>query len=160
MDKNNVATQQVLEIIKDKQNLLEKLSASVKLQMECFKENTLDESRYDKLQERKDEYVDKVNQLNERFDEIYPAAEEKIKDLIQRRDTLAEELHTESQKLNQLSLSLEQQEARLKEEFQRYLSLERRKIKDKRKQIKSAATYYKTMTKQMENMSYFYDRSK
>lgn len=159
MEIDNIATQRVLQIIRDKQSLLKELSSSVKLQMECFQDETFDEDGFDKLRERKDEYLSKVNQLNEQFDEVYPTAEEKIKDLIQRKDSLAEELHAESQKLNQLSLSLEQEEARLKEEFQKYLGLERTKIRDKRKQIKSTSTYYKTMTKQIENMSYFYDRS-
>ena len=160
MDNGYADTQQVIQVLKEEQNILEKLYALVKFQVECFQDDTLDEERYNKLQDKKDEYIIKVNQLNDRFDVIYPKVKSKVEDMKRMKDSIVEEIQIESQKLNQLSLSVEKEEAKLKELFRQYLSLERKKIKDKRLQNKTAAMYYKTMTKQMGMMSYFYDKSK
>lgn len=160
MDNGYTDTQQVIQVLKEEQNILEKLYALVKFQVECFQDDTLDEERYNKLQDKKDEYIIKVNQLNDRFDVIYPKVKSKVEDMKRMKDSIVEEIQIESQKLNQLSLSVEKEEAKLKELFRQYLSLERKKIKDKRLQSKTAAMYYKTMTKQMGMMSYFYDKSK
>ena len=160
MENEYTAIQQVVQVLKDERNILEKIYALVQIQVECFQDDTMDEGRYDKLQARKDEYIAKVNQLNEQFDEIYPKVKSKIQDMIQMKNPMVEEIQIESQKLNQRSLSVEKEEAKLKELFQQYLSLERKKIKGKRMQKKTAAMYYKNMTKQMGMMSYFYDKSK
>lgn len=154
------AAQQVSQIIQKKQEVLEKLITALKMQVECFQDETLDEARYERIDTKKDEYIASINQLNQTFDSIYPEAKQQLEQMIQKNDPMAEEIHTESMCLNQLSVRLQTEEAEVKKQLQHYLANERKAIKGKRIQKKTAATYYKTMTKQMDMMSYFYDQKK
>lgn len=153
-------TQQLLDNIREKQEIVEKLASAIKIQHVCFQDNTLDEERFERIDKKKDQYLARMNQLMEQTESIEPAAKKQLEQLIQNQDPRAEEIHKESRKLQEQIQQLEAEEEKLKEEFQKYLGNERKKIKDKRFQRATAAKYYKNMTKQTDMMSYFYDRKK
>lgn len=159
MEQEYEAVNQIIQIMKDKENYLEKLQAAIEIQMNCFDE-TFDQSGYERVENRKDEYIQKINQLNDRFDTIAPAAVPQIQKLIQEKNPLAEQLQKELSQLEVISAEIEEAKGKLKEELKKYFNGERKLIKGKRMQRKIAATYYKNMTRQTEMMSYFYDKSK
>lgn len=150
--------QQLLDIIREKQEIVEKLASAIKLQIVCFQDNTLDEERYERIEQKKDQYIAKMNQLMEKAEPMEPAAKRQLEQMIQNHDPRVEEIHKESKKLGAQIQQIEADEERLKEEFQMYLGNERKKIKDKRFQRATAEKYYKNMTRQMDMNSIFYDR--
>lgn len=153
-------TQQLSDILREKQEIVEKLASAIEVQLVCFQDDTLDEERFDRLEKKKRQYIAKMNQLIERFDSIEPEAKQQMAQLIQNHAPGTEELHLESMRLKEQTQQLEDKEQKLKEVFQNYLGNERKKIKEKKLQRTTATKYYKNMTKQMDMMSYFYDRKK
>ncbi len=155
-----MVSQQILHILKEKHILLAQALKVILLQNSCFENDTFDEEYYEKLQKQQDSYIERIDYWNNQFEELFPKAISELRGLIQNNDVVALEIHTESEKLEELSRELEKEELELKEKFQQYLSSQRKEINSKRLQKKTAATYYKTMTKQMDEISYFYDRSR
>lgn len=154
------SVQRLKDIVIKKREYIEKIQKATEKQISCFEDEVLDNNRYTRNESRKDRYIAEIKSLNEAFDEIYPEAKEQIKILIQEKNAQAASLHQESRALRAATEELRATEERLKRTLKEYLITQRGLLRKKRTQRKTAATYYKTMTKQLDRMSYFFDKKK
>lgn len=156
----NETVEQVLQIIKEKQDIVQNLISETEQQLKCFDDEVLNEKKYAKITARKDKYIKRIDQLSESFDGISSEAREEFETILHTNPPVAEEVHKQSLYLRKLTEQLQDIESKSKAEFVKYIGDERKKIKGKKLQRKTAAAYYKNMTKQMDSVSYFYDKKK
>lgn len=138
-------TDQILELLEKKHAVIHALIEAMKVQIICFEDQDFDEERYDRIEQRKDEYIGRMEDYNEEQDELMKKAEEELRYLIQIHHEKSKLLHQKLEELNQMSAIYRQTESQLREAVKLYISEERKKMQEMQNQRNSAETYYKNM---------------
>lgn len=146
MNQEYECTDRILELLEKKYAVIHALIEAMKVQIICFEDHDFDEERYNRIEERKDEYIGRMEDYNEEQEKLMEKAEEELKCLIQTHHEKSEILHQKIEELNQMSTVYQQTESQLREAVKQYISEERKKMQELQNQRNSAATYYKNMT--------------
>lgn len=149
---------QFIDLMNQKNEVLEKLSISLEFQQNCFVDEMFEEEEYERLQGKTDDYIRRINELNAEFDQVYSKMKDHLKELIDSNESFEKQLKALVQKQEELGSVVQDKYKTLRETFDRYLVTQQKKLNARQMQRKTAATYYKTMTKQMNVMSNFYDQ--
>ena len=138
-------TDRILELLEKKHAVIHALIEAMKVQIICFEDHDFDEERYNRIEEKKDEYIRRMEDYNEEQEELMVKAEEELKQLIQIHHEKSKILQQKTEELNQMSMIYRQIESQLREVVKQYISEERKKIQEIQNQRSSAATYFKNM---------------
>ena len=157
MKVENEASNEILQLLKLRKDAVSKILASVIRQIDCFDEKKMDEEVFEQQQSIIDEYIEKINAWNDRFDAICLSAQEQLRQLIQADEEIAKEIRLATQELDRVAMELKSEEACLRELFEQYIAGEYKKINERNELRKKASVYYKTMTGLVDQKSYFYD---
>lgn len=106
----------------------------------------------------KEERIIHLTSLDEGFDKLYQSVKEEL--MTEKEKYVSEVISLKEliANITDLSVNLQAMEKRNKSQLDLYFSTMRKKIKNSRLSSKTVANYYKTMTKQHEVQSFFYDK--
>lgn len=119
-----------------------------------------DEEEFLRIISLKEEQINALDKMDEGFQKVYDSVKEELitgKEKYEAEITTLKNLITD---ITDLSVKLQALEKRNKSRLEVYFSNSRKQIKNYRMNNKSVTNYYKTMTKQHEAQSFFYDKKK
>lgn len=122
--------------------------------------DTFDEEAFQKTITLKDEQIQMLSQLDNGFEQLYERVKE---ELLINKGKFSSEINDMKKSIaciTNLSVELQALEKRNQEKLKNLLATKRMGIKKSRLSSQTAANYYKTMAKQNEAQSYFYDKKK
>ena len=129
-------------------------------QQEIFQSDNVDVDKFEEYVSEKGALIDKVNSLDNGFEQLYARVSEELKG---NRDRYAEQIKT-LQKLvaevTETSVTIQAQEARNRKLIEDYFRKEKEGIRMGRKSSKAAVDYYKNMNKSSVVMPLFMDSKK
>lgn len=129
-------------------------------QQEIFQAEKVDMDQFDEYVKEKGRLIDRINALDNGFEQLYANVAEELKD---NREKYAEQIGT-LQKLvvevTDTSVAIQAQEARNKRLIEDYFKKERSGIKKGRQSSKAAIGYYKIMNKSTVVAPVFMDSKK
>lgn len=129
-------------------------------QQEIFQSDNVDVDKFEEYVTEKGALIDKVNSLDNGFEQLYARVSEELKG---NRDRYAEQIRT-LQKLvaevTETSVTIQAQEARNRKLIEDYFRKEKEGIRMGRKSSKAAVDYYKNMNKSSVVMPLFMDSKK
>ncbi len=153
-----------LKILQDtlekKQKIMQKIYQETRRQEQLLKKTTNQTAELDQCMDRKSEYLQALNELDDGFEMIYV----KVKDTLQKSpgqfQKEIEELKKLISHIMDLSVSIQALEQRNKLSMQRYLLYHRKNIQTYRSGQKKVGSYYNSMTGFNSYQSYFMDKKK
>lgn len=106
----------------------------------------------------KEERIIHLTSMDEGFDKLYLSVKEELMAGKEKYISEITSLKELIANITDISVDLQAMEKRNKSQLDLYFATMRKKIKNSRLSNKTAANYYKTMTKQHEVQSFFYDK--
>ncbi len=106
----------------------------------------------------KEERIIHLTSMDEGFDKLYLSVKEELMAGKEKYISEITSLKELIANITDISVNLQAMEKRNKSQLDLYFATMRKKIKNSRLSNKTAANYYKTMTKQHEVQSFFYDK--
>lgn len=146
--------------LEKKEQVLEAMLELTGQQEQILAEEELDMEAFDKLLQKKQSYVERLEKLDQGFDQIYQRVREKIQKHPGKYRDRIQEMQGRIGKLTELGVSLEVQERRNKERFEFLVSASRSKIRNYKVSNQAAAQYYRNMANRFQGDSYFVDKKK
>ena len=146
--------------LEKKEQVLEAMLELTGQQEQILAEEELDMEAFDKLLQKKQSYVERLEKLDQGFDQIYQRVREKIQKHPGKYRDRIQEMQGRIGQLTELGVSLEVQERRNKERFEFLVSASRSKIRNYKVSNQAAAQYYKNMANRFQGDSYFVDKKK
>ena len=129
-----------------KLEVLEKLLNYTNTQKEIFDVENPDMDEFDRIFDEKDVLLDKLESLDEGFEELYKRVSDQLKDNRSQYATQIKSLQEKISRITELSASIQAQEARNKKMIDEYFAKERQGIKQNRVSSKAAFDYYRNMS--------------
>lgn len=148
------------ETLGKKKELLICLTNLTEQQEEVIASDTFDEALFNETVSLKDNHIRTLNELDEGFEKLYESVKT---ELISNKHNYMEEIKALQEliaDITDLSVKLQALEKRNKSKLEILFARKRKEIKTSRLSSKTAANYYKTMSKQQEVQSLFYDKKK
>ena len=105
-----------------------------------------DMDEFDRIFDEKDVLLDKLESLDEGFEELYKRVSEQLKANRSQYATQIKSLQEKISRITELSASIQAQEARNKKMIDEYFAKERQGIKQNRVSSKAAFDYYRNMS--------------
>ncbi|HHV10453.1 MAG TPA: hypothetical protein GXX75_09285 [Clostridiales bacterium] len=152
--------QLLVETLEKKKDLLIWLTNVTEQQETIIAANSFDEQLFNETIEIKEEHLKNLMLLDEGFEKIYEGVKTELsvnRGLYKAEINVLKALIAD---VTDLSVKLQALEKRNKLKLDFLFSGKRKDIRDSRISSKTAANYYKTMAKQHENQSLFYDKKK
>ncbi len=146
--------------LEKKEQVLEAMLELTGQQEQILAEEELDMEAFDKLLQKKQSYVERLEKLDQGFDQIYQRVREKIQKHPGKYRDRIQEMQGRIGQLTELGVSLEVQERRNKERFEFLVSASRSKIRNYKVSNQAAAQYYRNMANRFQGDSYFVDKKK
>ncbi len=146
--------------LEKKEQVLEAMLELTGQQEQILAEEELDMEAFDKLLQKKQSYVERLEKLDQGFDQVYQRVREKIQKHPGKYRDRIQEMQGRIGKLTELGVSLEVQERRNKERFEFLVSASRSKIRNYKVSNQAAAQYYRNMANRFQGDSYFVDKKK
>ena len=150
--------QVLIDTLEKKKNILKLLMNVTKQQEELIEAEAFDESIFDQTISIKEGHLNTLNLLDDGFETVY---EEVKNELLLHKIHYRKEI-TALQKLikdiTDYSVELQALEKRNKTKLDYVFSGKRKTIRDSRISSRTVSNYYKTMSKQHETPSVFYDK--
>lgn len=123
-------------------------------------ESSMDIDEFNRTTEEKGILIDKVNELNDGFQNLYDKVKEeffrKKSEYSKEIDLLQELIKAVTEK----SIEIQVKEKRNSIKFQKFLKEKSLEIKEFKKNSNTVATYYKNMSNQHQGQAYFIDKKK
>ncbi len=129
-----------------KLEVLEKLLKYTNTQKEIFEADNPDMEEFDRIFDEKDVLLDKLESLDEGFEELYKRVSDQLKENRSQYATQIKSLQDKISHITELSASIQAQEARNKKMIDEYFARERQGIKQNRVSSKAAFDYYRNMS--------------
>jgi hypothetical protein len=152
--------QLLIDTLEKKKKLLIWLMNVTEQQEAIAAAETFDEQLFNETIGIKEEHLKDLIRLDEGFEAIYSNVKDEL--IINKNDYKSQivKLKELVSDVTDLSVKLQALEKRNKSKLDYLFSQKRKGIRDSRVSSKTAANYYKTMSKQHENQSLFYDKKK
>lgn len=129
-----------------KLEVLEKLLNYTNTQKEIFDVENPDMDEFDRIFDEKDVLLEKLESLDEGFEELYKRVSDQLKENRSQYATQIKSLQDKISRITELSTSIQAQEARNKKMIDEYFARERQGIKQNRVSSKAAFDYYRNMS--------------
>ncbi len=152
--------QLLIDVLEKKKKLLIWLINVTEQQESIVATDPFDEQLFNETIRIKEEHLKSLIQLDEGFEKTYTGVKTELvikKEKYESEISILKNLITE---VTDLSIKLQALEKRNKQKIDFLFSGKRKNIRDSRISSKTAANYYKTMSKQHEIESQFYDKKK
>lgn len=144
---NNLYINILIESLEKKIRILDSIILANQEQREGLEDPNLDPDDFDRLVEKKAEYIAQLEQLDNGFEELFARVREELN---VNREKYKEEIHTMQgliRKITDKSLMIERQEAQNKELMEQKFAAVRSQAREVRKSQKIVNQYYKNMMK-------------
>lgn len=146
--------------LKKKKDILISLCELSKEQEMMITTNKVDDDRFGQIIEEKEIQIQQILQLDEGFEQIYQRVREEIAATPGRYKTEISRLKELITEVTNIGVELQVIERHNKSKMDFYFQSKRKDIKNVKLSSKTATNYYKTMTEQHEQQSYFFDKKK
>ncbi len=165
MELDNQAARQtyirlLADTLKKKTEILGELLALTKQQECIITMDNFEEDEFLKTVSQKEEQINILSKLDDGFERLYQSVRE---ELVTDKDKYKDDINGLKELIaviTDMSVELQAMEKRNKTRMEAYFSRKRREIKNSRVSSRTVTNYYKTMTKQYEIPSVFYDKKK
>ncbi len=165
MELNNDISKQayirlLIDTLNKKLSVLNNLTEITKGQEMLMDETSFDDNRFNGTITMKEEQLVILANLDHGFEQLYERARDELmnnKFRYMQEIAILKELITS---ITDMSVKLKAMEMRNKSKLEVLLAKKRNDLKDSMISSRTAAKYYKSMTQQMEEQSYFYDKKK
>ena len=144
---NNLYITILIESLEKKIRILAEIILANQEQREGLEDPNLDPDDFDKIVEKKSEYIEQLDQLDNGFEELFARVRDELNE---NRETYKEQIHTMQdfiRKITDKSLMIQKQEAQNKELMQQKFAAVRSQAREVRKSQKIVNQYYKNMMK-------------
>jgi flagellar biosynthesis/type III secretory pathway chaperone len=152
--------QLLIDTLEKKKKILNWLMNVTEQQDEIMTSDAFDGSLFDQTINIKGEHLQSLTMLDEGFEKIYEAVRDELSVNKSKYESEIKTLQVLITDITDLSVKLQALEKRNKAKMDFVLSKKRKEIRDTRLSSKTVANYYKTMNKQNEIQSIFYDKKK
>lgn len=153
--------QQYLDILEDslikKNSILDEIKKINDDQKECLQRDDIEFEVFDAYIEKKTEYIEKLEFLDQGFESLYARVEEELKE---NREQYADQIRRMQQHIREItdkSASIQAQESRNRDLINSYFGKRRNEIKDGRRNSKAAMNYYKIQNNSAYSEATFLD---
>lgn len=143
-----------------KTSLLNSILELTKEQETLLKAESFDEEAFRAVLEKKQVYIDKLEELDNGFESIFERVKEELKDKKEQYKSNILRLQKQIAVITELGVDIEALERRNKSALERVLSQEKNKIKGNRLGNQGAVSYYNQMVNMYGNQSSFMDKKK
>lgn len=155
-----IYTHILIESLKKKKTALEKILECTKKQEEVLAKEHFEEDAFEQLIEKKQEYIDIINKLDEGFELTF----ERVKtELGEQREMFKNEISSLQELIRQVtdvSTKIQIIEKRNKITFEKQMNQRREKIKTARLSSQSVSKYYQNVANAHTGESIFLDKKK
>lgn len=137
----------LIESLQKKIRILDEIILADQEQREGLEDPNLDPDDFDKIVEKKSEYIEQLDQLDSGFEELFARVRDELNE---NREKNKEQIHTMQdliRKITDKSLMIQKQEAQNKELMQQKFAAVRSQAREVRKSQKIVNQYYKNMMK-------------
>ena len=153
--------QQYLDILEDslikKNSILDEIKKINDDQKECLKRDDIEFEVFDEYIEKKAEYIEQLEFLDQGFESLYARVEEELKE---NREQYADQIRRMQLLIREItdkSVSIQAQESRNRDLINSYFGKRRNEIKDGRRNSKAAMNYYKVQSNSTYSEATFLD---
>lgn len=155
-----IYTHILIESLKKKKTALEQILKYTKSQEETLAKETFDEEVFEALIEKKQEYIDIINKLDEGFEITFERVRQELEE---NREMFKNEISSLQQLIRQVtdvSAKIQALEQRNKAAFEKIMYQKREKIKVARLSSQSVSKYYQNTANAHIGESIFLDKKK
>jgi len=156
--------QQYLDILEDslvkKNHILDEIKRINDEQKECLQKEDIQFEDFDEYIEKKAEYIEELEKLDEGFETLYARVEDELKD---NREQYADQIRNMQQLIREItdkSATIQAQESRNREYINNYFGKRRSEIREGRRNSKAAMNYYKVQSNTTYTEATFMDSKK
>ena len=149
-----------MESLQKKIRILDQIILADQEQREALEDPNLDPDDFDRIVEKKAEFIDQLEQLDAGFEEVFARVKEELDG---NREQYKEQIHIMQdliRKITDKSLLIQKQEAQNKELMEKKFTAVRSQAREVRKSQKIVNQYYKNMMKNSYNDPQFLDNKK
>lgn len=150
----------LMESLEKKIRILDQIILADQEQREALEDPNLDPDDFDRIVEKKTEYIEQLEQLDAGFEEVFARVKEELDG---NREQYKEQIHIMQdliRKITDKSLMIQKQEAQNKELMEKKFASVRSQAREVRKSQKIVNQYYKNMMKNNYNDPQFLDNKK
>lgn len=150
----------LMESLEKKIRILDQIIMADQEQREALEDPNLDPDDFDRIVEKKAEFIDQLEQLDAGFEEVFARVKEELDG---NREQYKEQIHIMQdliRKITDKSLLIQKQEAQNKELMEKKFTAVRSQAREVRKSQKIVNQYYKNMMKNSYNDPQFLDNKK
>lgn len=150
----------LMESLQKKIRILDQIILADQEQREALEDPNLDPDDFDRIVEKKAEFIDQLEQLDAGFEEVFARVKEELDG---NREQYKEQIHIMQdliRKITDKSLLIQKQEAQNKELMEKKFTAVRSQAREVRKSQKIVNQYYKNMMKNNYNAPQFLDNKK
>ncbi len=150
----------LMESLEKKIRILDQIIMADQEQREALEDPNLDPDDFDRIVEKKAEFIDQLEQLDAGFEEVFARVKEELDG---NREQYKEQIHIMQdliRKITDKSLLIQKQEAQNKELMEKKFTAVRSQAREVRKSQKIVNQYYKNMMKNNYNDPQFLDNKK
>lgn len=148
----------LVEILQKKKQILNELMQMTMKQRDIISAEKVDDEEFLHMVSMKEEQIANLNNLDDGFDKLYQSVKDELITGKEKYISAINSLKELIAQITDLSVNLQALERRNKSQIDLYFSTMRNKIKNSRISNRTVSNYYKTMTKQHEIQSFFYDK--
>ena len=150
----------LMESLQKKIRILDQIIMADQEQREALEDPNLDPDDFDRIVEKKADYIEQLEQLDAGFEEVFARVKEELDG---NREQYKEQIHIMQdliRKITDKSLLIQKQEAQNKELMEKKFTAVRSQAREVRKSQKIVNQYYKNMMKNNYNDPQFLDNKK
>ena len=150
----------LMESLQKKIRILDQIILADQEQREALEDPNLDPDDFDRIVEKKAEFIEQLEQLDAGFEEVFARVKEELDG---NREQYKEQIHIMQdliRKITDKSLLIQKQEAQNKELMEKKFTAVRSQAREVRKSQKIVNQYYKNMMKNNYNDPQFLDNKK
>ena len=148
------------ESLQKKLQVMEEIQQYNLRQQELFQSGEADIDRFDEYVEEKGKLIDKLNELDDGFENLYSKVAKELADNREKYTDQIKRLKGLVTQVTESSVTIQAQEARNKKLIEDFFRKERESISMNRKTSKAAYDYYKNMNRSAVVLPQFMDNKK
>lgn len=150
--------QLLCEVLTKKLIVLKELLVLTELQEKIIITDHLDEEQFDQVIVKKEEQIEILTKLDVGFEQIYESIKIELTENLQKYKDEIKGLQMIITDITDVNVKIQALEKRNKAKLDIYFANKRKEIKVSRVSNQTASNYYKTMSKQQKDQSFFYDK--
>lgn len=152
-----------IKILKDilikKQNLLDKILDTTILQEECLTDE-LNLEQFDTLIQTKEGYISQINSVDDGFEKVFERVGDALTEKKHEYQKEILELQALIKNITETSAMIQSKEMNIKTNIEAFMSSKKKEIKNYKVSSRTVGNYYKNMSDQYNNESFFLDKKK